>query len=283
MKCTLEPVACAHQSVVSVPALHAAAVSNVGLVRRTNQDAWSYSHDAGVFAVCDGMGGAAGGEVASHLAVDAFVENVRAVPEEQRTSRSIMQAICAANRLVHARGNADRLLRGMGTTLVALVSRGRGRVAVAHVGDSRCYLFRAGELMRCTEDHSLVAEQLRMGMLTEDAAATAPLGHVITRALGTRRTVHPEVRTLSVEPGDLFLLCSDGLTRELPDAAIAVLLGRTQGSLEARAEALVEAALRSGGRDNVTCLLVSFGRQCGPGGKSDGFLSSPGSAARMAE
>jgi serine/threonine protein phosphatase PrpC len=239
--------------------VHAAAASHVGLVRRSNQDAWSYSSDAGVFAVCDGMGGAAGGEVASHLAVDAFVESVRAVAEEQRTSRSITQAICASNRLVHARGNADRLLRGMGTTLVALVSRGRGRVAVAHVGDSRCYLFRAGELMRCTEDHSLVAEQLRMGVLTEDAVATAPLAHVITRALGTRRTVHPEVRTIPVETGDIFLLCSDGLTRELPDAAIAVLLGRSEASLQAHADALVEAALKGGGRDNVTCMLVAVG------------------------
>jgi serine/threonine protein phosphatase PrpC len=241
--------------------LHAAAVSHVGRVRRTNQDAWSYSADAGVFAVCDGMGGAAGGEVASHLAAEAFLESIRATPEEQRTGRSITQAISAANRLVHTRGNTDKSLRGMGTTLVALVARGRGRgrLAVAHVGDSRCYLFRVGELMRCTEDHSLVAEQLRLGVLTEDAAASAPLGHVITRALGTQRVVEPEVRTLPVDAGDLFLLCSDGLTRELPDAAIAVLLGRAGMALEARAEALVQAALESGGRDNVTCLLVAVG------------------------
>ena len=239
--------------------LHAAAVSHVGLVRRTNQDAWSYSADAGVFAVCDGMGGAAGGEVASRLAAEAFLESVRATPEEQRTSRSITQAINAANRLVHTRGNTQKSLRGMGTTLVALVARGRGRLAVAHVGDSRCYLFRAGELMRCTEDHSLVAEQLRLGVLTEDAAASAPLGHVITRALGTQRVVEPEVRTLQADPGDLFLLCSDGLTRELPDAAIAVLLARTAETLETHAEALVEAALQGGGRDNVTCMLVAVG------------------------
>jgi serine/threonine protein phosphatase PrpC len=259
----LEAVASASQP--SAPAsvrpsvLDAAAVSHVGLVRRTNQDAWSYSADAGVFAVCDGMGGAAGGEVASRLAVEAFLESVRAIPEEQRSGRVITQAICAANRLVHARGTAEKSLRGMGTTLVALIARGRGRLAVAHVGDSRCYLFRSGVLSRCTEDHSLVAEQLRMGVLTEDAAAVAPLGHVITRALGTRRVVEPEVRTLQAEPGDLFLLCSDGLTRELPDVAIAVLLGRPGDSLEARAEALAEAALQGGGRDNVTCLLVAVG------------------------
>ena len=251
------PVACAHQSVLPTLALHAVAVSHVGLVRRTNEDAWSYSDGAGVFTVCDGMGGAAGGEVASHMAADAFLENVRVTPEEQRTSRSIAQAVSAANRLVHFRGNHDRTLRGMGTTLVAVVSRGRGRVAVAHVGDSRCYLFRAGELMRCTEDHSLVAEQLRMGVLTEDAAATAPLRHVITRSLGTRRTVEPEVRTLQAEPGDIFLLCSDGLTRELPDEAIAVVLRRAGSSLEARADALMQAALHGGGRDNVTCMLVA--------------------------
>jgi serine/threonine protein phosphatase PrpC len=262
-KCTLVPVASVLQSAVHSSArslvLDAAAVSHVGLVRRTNQDAWSYSADAGVFAVCDGMGGAAGGDVASHLAAEAFLESVRVTPEEQRTARSITQAICAANRLVHTRGNTEKSLRGMGTTLVAVVARGRGRLAVAHVGDSRCYLFRGGELARCTEDHSLVAEQLRMGVLTEDAAASAPLGHVITRALGTRRVVEPEVRTLQVDPGDLFLLCSDGLTRELPDAAIAVLLGRPGMTLEARADALVQAALQGGGRDNVTCMLVAVG------------------------
>ncbi len=253
------PVVSALHSVlpVSTAALHAAVVSHVGLVRRTNQDAWSLSESSGVFVVCDGMGGAPGGEVASHMAAEAFFESLRAMPEEQRTARSITQAVAGANRLVHTRGNADRALRGMGTTLVALVSRGRGRVAIAHVGDSRCYLFRAGELMRCTEDHSLVAEQLRMGVLTEDAAATAPLGHVITRALGTRRSVEPDVRLLQAEAGDVFLLCSDGLTRELPDAAIAVLLGRSSPPLEARAEALTQAALAAGGHDNVTCLLVS--------------------------
>jgi serine/threonine protein phosphatase PrpC len=255
------PVASALHSVLpaSAAALHAAAVSHVGLVRRTNQDAWSSSESSGVFVVCDGMGGAAGGEVASQMAAESFFESLRALPEEQRTARSITQAVTAANRLLHARSNADRALRGMGTTLVALVSRGRGKVGIVHVGDSRCYLFRAGELMRCTEDHSLVAEQLRMGVLSEDAAATAPLGHVITRALGTRRSVEPDVRLLQAERGDVFLLCSDGLTRELPDAAIAVLLGRSSLTMEARAEALVNAALEGGGRDNVTSLLVSVG------------------------
>lgn len=252
--CRVFGVACIFQSV-----LHAAAASHTGLVRRANQDAWSYSLEGGVFAVCDGMGGAAGGEVASRIAAEAFLEHVSAVGEEQRSSRAIGQAICAANRRVHMRGASEPALRGMGTTLVALVARGRSRFAIAHVGDSRCYLLRAGELVRCTEDHSLVAEQMRMGVLSEEAAASAPLRHVITRALGTRRSVEPELRTMPVEPGDLFLLCSDGLTRELPDAAIAVLLRRSAASLEARSEQLVQAALGAGGRDNVTALLVEVG------------------------
>ena len=247
-------------------ALHtvAAALSHAGRVRRTNQDAWSYSLEAGLFVVCDGMGGAAGGEVASRAAVEAFLEAFLepsdAVAGPERSVRGIAQAVGAANRRVHARAVHEPGLRGMGTTLVALVAGARGKheAAVAHVGDSRCYLWRRGTLRRCTEDHSLIAEQVRMGVLTEDEAARSPMRSVITRAVGTRRSVEPEIGMLAVEAGDVFLLCSDGLTRELPDAALAVLLGR-DGSLEERNAALVDAALRAGGRDNVTAMLVQMG------------------------
>ena len=234
-----------------------AAASETGPVRRTNQDSWSYSLEAGLFAVCDGMGGPAGGEIASQSASEAFLEHLTALPSEQRSNRVMKEAVNAANRRVHSRAAQERPLRGMGTTLVALVARGEREVAVVHVGDSRCYLLRAGTLVRCTEDHSLVAEQLRMGVITEEQAARSPLRHVITRAVGTRRSVAPDVRTLEVKAGDVFLLCSDGLTRELPDAAIGVLLGRA-GTVDERVSALMRAALRAGGRDNVTALLVEF-------------------------
>ncbi len=241
-------------------ALHtvAAAGTHVGNVRRTNQDAWSYSLEAGLFVVCDGMGGAAGGEVASQAAVEAFVEHMSVIAEAQRTVKAITQAVCSANKRVHARAALDAGLQGMGTTLVGLVARGDHAVSIVHVGDSRCYRWRRGGLLRCTEDHSLIAEQMRMGVLTEEQAAESPMRNVITRAVGTKRSVVPEVRELAVEAGDVFLLCSDGLTRELPDAAIRVVLGRA-GSLEERVAALLDAALRAGGGDNVTCLLVQVG------------------------
>ncbi len=224
-------------------------------MRRTNQDAWSYSLEAGLFVVCDGMGGAAGGEVASQAAVEAFVEQLSVVPEAQRTAKVLAQAVHAANKRVHTRASHEPGLQGMGTTLVALAARGDHAVSIVHVGDSRCYRWRSGELTRCTEDHSLIAEQVRMGVLTEEQAAESPMRNVITRAVGTKRTVEPEVGEFAVEAGDVFLLCSDGLTRELPDAAIGVLLGRG-GSLEERNASLIEAALKAGGRDNITCVLI---------------------------
>lgn len=240
-----------------------AAASHVGKVRRENQDAWSYSLAAGVFVVCDGMGGAAGGEIASRAAVEAFVEHLSAVAPGQRTTKVITQAVCAANRRVLARASAEPGLQGMGTTLVALVARGEASVAVVHVGDSRCYLWRgpdgdaAGVLTQCTEDHSLIAEQLRMGLLTVEEAATAPMRHVITRAVGLQRSVEPAVRVLEAELGEVFLLCSDGLTREVPDGEIAAVLAGA-GSLEERTQALIDAAVAAGGRDNVTAMLVEM-------------------------
>ena len=235
----------------------AAALSHVGKVRHTNQDAWSYTVEAGLFVVCDGMGGAAGGEVASQAAVEAFVEHLAAVPEALRTSRAIAQAVCAANRRIQMRASHERALAGMGTTLVALAVCGTSEIAVVHVGDSRCYRWRRRELALCTADHSLIAEQVRMGVLTADEAERSPMRNVITRALGTKRTVAPEMQRLAVEPGDVYLLCSDGLTRELSDEALRVLLSR-DATLEERNSSLVEAALRAGGRDNVTSMLIAI-------------------------
>ena len=239
----------------------AAGLSHPGRVRARNEDAWSYAAEAGVFAVCDGIGGAPGGEIASQIAAEAFVEMLAGVPAVERTPKSIAQAVCAANRRVHARAAHEPQLDGMGTTLVGLALRGiagkggQREAVLVHVGDSRAYRWRRGQLLCLTEDHSLVAEQMRMGVLTGEEATRSPMRHVITRSVGTRRSVQPEVQVLPAEPGDLLLLCTDGLTRELPDAALAVLLGRA-GTLTGRAQSLVDAALRTGGRDNVTVLLV---------------------------
>lgn len=234
-----------------------AALSHTGCLRRSNQDAWSYSVETGVFVVCDGMGGAAGGEIASRTAVDAFLDHMVAVPPAERTEKSLAQAVCAANRRVQARAAHEPALEGMGTTLVALVACGDREWKLVHVGDSRCYCRRAGRLSRETEDHSLVAEQLRMGVIDQKQAACSPMRNIITRSVGTRRSVEPEIQSLSVEPGDLLLLCTDGLFREVSDETISALLA-SPTSLDERNAALLAAALKGGGRDNVTTLLIEI-------------------------
>ena len=258
------------------------AASHAGRVRPANQDAYGYSAAAQCFAVCDGMGGAAGGEVASRIAVETFLERLGPEPDPELppvpVGRRIEQAIAAANRILYTRAQREQALHGMGTTLVALVLRppspedrspmrprtappgtgDRPRAWIAHVGDSRCYLLRHGALRRCTRDHSLVEEQVRLGQLTPAEAAASPMRHVITRAVGVRRSVAVEVQELAVESGDLFLLCSDGLTREVDEQRLAELLAHlpNDANLAGLAETLVAEALAAGGADNITCLTV---------------------------
>src|SRR5580704_18382756 len=173
---------------MQIPAkLEAAACSHTGSVRITNEDSFGVCLDAGVFVVCDGMGGAAAGEIASRLAVDTLIERMCSEPEED-LQKALSEAIAAANRLVYQHAEKDSALHGMGTTLVAVIVSD-SRALIAHVGDSRCYLFRGGTLSRQTKDHSLVDEQVRLGQLTQDQADRSPLRNVITRAIGTQKTV----------------------------------------------------------------------------------------------
>jgi serine/threonine protein phosphatase PrpC len=247
---------------MQIPAkLEAAACSHTGSVRITNEDSFGVCLDAGVFVVCDGMGGAAAGEIASRLAVDTLIDRMCSPGEhEDDLQKALGEAIAAANRLVYQRAEKDSALHGMGTTLVAaLVSD--SRAIIAHVGDSRCYLYRNGSLIRQTKDHSLVDEQVRLGQLTQDQADRSPLRNVITRAIGTQKTVAAEVSVIDLEQGDLLLLCSDGLTRELPDERIVAILNEMLGrgeEVEAISEKLVETANAAGGRDNITCIVTLF-------------------------
>lgn len=234
--------------------LKAAAQTHVGRIRTTNEDAYGLCLEAGVFAVCDGMGGAAAGEVASRMAVDTLIDQLCTTDSPEDRMKMMEEAIGAANRLVHARSEREAALHGMGTTLVAL-SVCQGHALIAHVGDSRCYLYRHGELIRETKDHSLVDEQVRLGQLTQDQAERSPLRNVITRAIGTQRSVSPEMTEVDLEKGDVLLLCSDGLTRELPDERIAGMLSEDSDP-ESLCGRLIDAAVESGGRDNVTCLVV---------------------------
>jgi serine/threonine protein phosphatase PrpC len=240
----------------------AAAVSDRGRKRASNEDAFGYSIEHGVYLVCDGMGGAAAGEVASSLAVDEMMRLLTNRTPEEPLQAVIEQAINAANDAIFSRSQSNSKLNGMGTTLVALVAEER-RIQVLNIGDSRCYRMRAGHLEQISQDHSLVDEQVRLGRMTPAEAQRSPLRNVITRALGTQSRVTPDVFVLEAEPGDLFLLCSDGLIREVTDAKIEHLLSAQLPSaglsLADLCNQLVDAANQAGGGDNITCLLLHVG------------------------
>lgn len=234
----------------------AAAVTDRGRKRPSNEDAFGYSIEDGVYAVCDGMGGAAAGEIASSLAVDEVLRlfNGRFEVQTAHMPELAEQAVVAANDAIYSRSQRNYRLSGMGTTLVFLVVEG-ARVWVFNIGDSRCYRLRNHTLEQLTLDHSLVEEQVRLGRMSRAEALRSPLRNVITRALGTQCRVTPDVFELQAEPGDLFLLCSDGLTRELTDPIIESLLNAELG-LDDLCASLIHAANKAGGHDNITCVLV---------------------------
>lgn len=237
----------------------AAAISDRGRKRSSNEDAFGYSVEHGVYVVCDGMGGAAAGEVASSLAVDEIMRLLTTRRAGDPISAVIEQAVNTANEVIFSRSQSNPRLNGMGTTLVAMVTEQR-RIQVLNVGDSRCYRLRAGRLEQISQDHSLVDEQVRQGRMTHAEAVRSPFRNVITRALGTQSRVRADVFDLEAEPGDLFLLCSDGLTRELEETKIEAILsaGHSPGEipLDEFCKRLVNAANNAGGSDNITCLLV---------------------------
>ena len=234
--------------------LEAAGLTDVGQVRTSNEDAFGYCLEEGVFALCDGMGGAATGEVASRIAVDTLINQLCAADSHENRRKVLEEAIASANQIVHARAEREAALHGMGTTLVA-VAIGGDRALVGHVGDSRCYLYRRGELSRLTHDHSLVDEQVRLGQLTQDEADHSPLRNVITRAIGTQTSVSADIAELALEPDDILLLCSDGLTKELSDDRIEAMLA-DDGDLDGLCGRLIDAAKAAGGHDNVTAVLA---------------------------
>jgi len=238
----------------------AAAASDRGRKRPSNEDAFGFSVESGIYLVCDGMGGAAAGEIASSIAVDEMLRLLDHPPEPDpetvgRTVPAVVtEAISVANQAIFSRSLRNDKLSGMGTTLVGLLVNDR-QAWVMNVGDSRCYLFRNRKLEQITLDHSLVEEQVRLGRMTRSEALRSPLRNVITRALGTQTQVTPDLFEVQPGPGDLFLLCSDGLTRELNDSLIESILALDL-PLETACARLVESAKRAGGHDNITCILV---------------------------
>ena len=206
------------------------------------------------FAVADGMGGAKAGEVASAMATEVFEgESDSGEPAEAQLGRMLREA----NKRIHDLAVADESHRGMGTTLTAAKVTG-DEISLAHVGDSRAYRMRDGELEQLTKDHSLVAELERSGQITPEAAEHHPQRSIITRALGPEPDVEVDTYTITGREGDLFLLCSDGLTSMISDEEIGSIL-RSADSLDAAADALVRAANQSGGKDNITVVLFRVG------------------------
>jgi protein phosphatase len=232
----------------------AAAITDRGRKRPSNEDAFGYSVEDGVYVVCDGMGGAAAGEIASSIAVDEFLRILCSREPESALPALAQEAVAAANDAIFSRSQRNPKLSGMGTTLVALLVE-ETRVWVLNVGDSRCYRLRAARLEQLSLDHSLVEEQVRIGRMSRTEALRSPLRNVITRALGTQNHVTPDLFQFEAEPGDVFLLCSDGLSRELSDKQIESHLA-TNLLLADRCSRLVEAAKKAGGHDNITAILI---------------------------
>jgi PPM family protein phosphatase len=223
------------------------ALTDTGRKRRHNEDV--YVVDPPIFAIADGMGGAKAGEVAAGLAADALRG------EGGSGEDTLVTLIQEANRRVYERAAEDTAKSGMGTTMtVALLED--GRVRIGHVGDSRAYLIRDGELSQLTDDHSLVGELVRSGKLAPEEADTHPQRSVITRVLGTDPEVDVDTTTVETRSGDLFLLCSDGLYSMVGNDRILELVERNRRDLDAAAKALVAAANKGGGDDNIT--VVAF-------------------------
>jgi PPM family protein phosphatase len=233
--------------------LRTAHLTHPGRKRRHNED--SYVHEPPLFAIADGMGGAKAGEVASGLAVDALQLRTDVGGDGEAY---VVDLIQEANRRVYDRANEDSEASGMGTTMtVALVDDENGRVTFGHVGDSRAYRVRGGELEQLTDDHSLVGELVRSGRLSPEEAESHPQRSVITRALGTEPDVDVDTFTVEAHPGDVYLLCSDGLT-DMTSARDILAAVEQSRDLDDAARSLVQAANAGGGEDNITVVLFEI-------------------------
>jgi serine/threonine protein phosphatase PrpC len=243
--------------------IQAAGATDIGLVRKNNEDNFGYDLRNGIFVLCDGMGGQQAGELASQIGVEtvlrfydqpssaagdgAMVEGV------SKRAAGLATAIQLANQAIHETGMKHASAAGMGSTIVAVAVDG-GLFSIANVGDSRIYLIRRNEVLQLTHDHSLVMEQVRRGLMTMEQAEQSKMQNVIVRALGTDETVEPDLADHEFAADDVLLLCSDGLSRYVkePEMAEAV----TEESLEKACSRLIDAAKTGGSDDNITCLLI---------------------------
>ena len=274
--------------------VQAAAKTDVGVVRKNNEDNFGYDVRHGIFTVCDGMGGQAAGEVASKIAVDTVLEYFRHSREDARRpvlgrtfegvsqrATALANAIQLANLAIQEAASASMQRTGMGSTIVAVRVEGN-LFSVAHVGDSRVYLIRTGSIQQLTSDHSLVMEQVRRGLITLEEAEHSKMQNLIVRALGSEESVEPDLADHELVAGDTLLLCCDGMSRFVQEAAIVERVGRA-ATLEQACEDLIQAAKDGGSDDNITCVLVRAVEQSwrermadrlSPGKRGDGLQRS---------
>jgi protein phosphatase len=253
--------------------------SDVGCVRTNNEDNFGYDSRYGIYVVCDGMGGAAAGEVASKMAVDTVLTYYREsarqgkfpdfgepVPDASSRANALGSAIQMANDAIFTASQQSPTQAGMGATIVA-ASIEQGFFSIAHVGDSRIYLIRAGAIQQLTNDHSLVMEQVRRGLISMEDAKKVDYHNIVIKALGAEAKVEPDLDDMMAMENDVLLLCSDGLNRHVSDAQILEIVTKN-GTLPVVVDALIEAARKDGGTDNVTVLLLRFRQES----KLQGFV-----------
>jgi serine/threonine protein phosphatase PrpC len=250
------------------------ALSDRGCVRENNEDSFGLAPEINLFVLSDGMGGLASGEVASRLTVDTILGHCREAESNPSLplageriegvsyiSNRLASAVRLANQAVYEAAAKNGAGQSMGATVVA-VRFADQRMTVAHIGDSRVYRLRGGQIEQLTQDHSFVAEEVRRGRMTEEEANSSKLQNVLIRALGIEPAVEVEVSEEAAPDGDMFLLCSDGLTRELSDSQIAAVLGENDDPQEAAA-CLIDLAKQAGGGDNVTAVVIGRAQKSG--------------------
>ncbi|MGK5083704.1 Stp1/IreP family PP2C-type Ser/Thr phosphatase [Bdellovibrionota bacterium FG-1] len=241
--------------------LNVGCATDVGRKRSQNQDHVAALPDLGLFIVADGMGGHRGGETASRMAIEVVEQQVRQTQQESsdwNPKETIKRAIEAASQTIYKKALEDSSLQGMGTTTVALLFK-NGLLTIGHVGDSRCYFLRPGAIWQITRDHSLVQEKLRAGLITRAELKTDRMKNVITRSVGFEFEVNVEIFEMNAEPGDVFLVCSDGLSGLLEDDQILNIFAENEKQNQPPSqivERLIEAANTHGGDDNISTILI---------------------------
>jgi len=247
--------------------LRGTGLTDVGVTRGHNEDSFHVNNKDFLYIVADGVGGQNAGEVASRMAVEVisshFTKSLEdeipfvgtPVPELSEQTNLLASAIRLANKVVHESSRGNPALKGMGSTVVAVTITDGGRLSMAHAGDSRAYLIRHGEMFQLTNDHSLVAEQVLQGLITEEEAQKSKVKNVITRALGAMPDIEVDIDEQPLEDGDIVLLCSDGLTNMVDDKTILTIIESSENMDDACSK-LIKLANKNGGKDNITALLV---------------------------